>query len=95
MDIVNLLISLASGVLGGNLSGYSQKPANSLGTIGNSLAGLLGGGAGNFLLQALGLFGVGGADHSIGAILSNIGASGLSGAVLPLIISFIRQALNK
>lgn len=94
MDIVNLLISLASGALGGNLSGATQKE-NNLGTVGNSVAGLFGGGIGHFVLQALGILGTGGAEHSIGAILANIGTSGISGAILPILIAFIKQALNK
>lgn len=95
MDIVNLLISLASGVLGGNLSGSTMKEY-SLGTAGNSVAGLAGGALGNFLLQALGVLGAPGvAEYSISSIITNIGASGVTGAVLPIIISLIRKYLGK
>ncbi len=94
MDILNLLISLASGALGGNVSGSTVKE-NNLGTAGNIIAGLVGGGAGNVILQALGLLGAGGADHSIATILTNIATSGIGGALLPLAISFIKSALNK
>lgn len=96
MDILNILISLASGALGGNVAGSSVKEEKGgLGMLGNSLTGLLGGGVGHIILQSLGLLGVGGADHSISTILTNIGASGLAGAVLPFVVSFIKQALNK
>jgi uncharacterized membrane protein YeaQ/YmgE (transglycosylase-associated protein family) len=54
MDIVPLLISLLSGAVGGNVAGAALKD-QSLGTLGNSLAGIIGGGAGSTILQALGM----------------------------------------
>jgi len=93
MDYVNLLISLASGALGGNVSGAVTKPEDNLGMLGNSLVGLLGGGVGHAVLQALGLFTAG--DLSITSIVSNIATSGISGAILPLIVSFAKKALTK
>ncbi len=94
MDMVSLLISLVSGLLGGNISGSTMKE-NNLGTVGNSVAGLLGGGLGNVLLHALGVLGTGGTELSFSSILSNIGASGLAGAVLPLIVSHIKSYMHK
>jgi uncharacterized membrane protein YeaQ/YmgE (transglycosylase-associated protein family) len=43
MDVMSLLVSLISGAVGGNVAGAAMKD-KSLGTIGNSLAGILGGG---------------------------------------------------
>jgi uncharacterized membrane protein YeaQ/YmgE (transglycosylase-associated protein family) len=99
MEIVNLIISLVSGIIGGNIAG-SAMPDKSLGTIGNSVTGILGGGLGNFILQALGLFTTAGTAAAstgldIGAILANIGAGGVSGAVLTAIIGLIKNAMNK
>lgn len=100
MDIVNLLISLISGAIGGNIAG-AAAPDKSLGTIGNSVAGLFGGGIGGYILQALGLFGqaaatqTGGAGLDIGAILANIGSSGVGGAVLMFVIGLIKNATQK
>ena len=48
MELVPLLIQLASGAVGGNLAG-KLLPNNSLGTIGNSIAGIAGGGIGGYL----------------------------------------------
>ena len=59
MDMVSLLISLLSGAVGGNVAGAALKD-QSLGTVGNSLAGILGGGAGSLILQALGVATAGG-----------------------------------
>lgn len=59
MNIVNLIIALVSGLVGGNIVGSASKDVN-LGTAGNSVAGLVGGGLGNYLLQALNLLGTAG-----------------------------------
>ena len=45
MNFVNLIISLLSGAVGGNVAGAAMKD-KSLGTLGNSLSGILGGGIG-------------------------------------------------
>ena len=45
MDMVSLLISLVSGAVGGNIVGAAMKD-RSLGGVGNTIAGLIGGGAG-------------------------------------------------
>ena len=49
MDITSLLIQLVSGAVGGNAAGMALKNY-SLGTIGNSIAGILGGGIGAQIL---------------------------------------------
>ncbi len=106
MDIVNLLISLASGAAGGNIAGAVSKE-NSLGTLGNTLAGLFGGGIGGYILQAIELANKTGLTSQLsnaapaatgldlGSILANIGTSGVSGAVLMIIVGLIKNALSK
>jgi uncharacterized membrane protein YeaQ/YmgE (transglycosylase-associated protein family) len=44
-SIVNLIIQLVAGAAGGNLAGSLLKRYN-LGTLGNSIAGIVGGGLG-------------------------------------------------
>ena len=51
---MNLIIQLVSGAVGGNIAGSFMKDSL-LGTVGNSLAGILGGGIGGQLLGLLGL----------------------------------------
>jgi len=51
--MLDIIIGLISGAVGGNVAGAAMKE-NSLGTIGNSIAGIVGGGAGAGILQALG-----------------------------------------
>jgi uncharacterized membrane protein YeaQ/YmgE (transglycosylase-associated protein family) len=94
MDIVNLLISLVSGAAGGNVVG-AAAPEKSLGTVGNSLAGLAGGGLASYLAQALNLWGQVGTTTDLTSILANVGTSGIGGAALVFIISLIKKAMNK
>jgi uncharacterized membrane protein YeaQ/YmgE (transglycosylase-associated protein family) len=103
VDIVNLLISLISGVVGGNIAGAAMKE-KSLGGLGNSIAGLVGGGIGGWLLSAMGVLGkaapavagaaaAGGMD--IGALIGNIAGSGVGGAIVMIIVGMIKGAQSK
>lgn len=103
MDVVNLIISLISGAVGGNVAGAAM-PEKNLGGIGNTIAGLFGGGLGDLILKALGVLatagaasatGATGSELDIGTILANIGVSGVSGGALTAIIALIKSALEK
>lgn len=95
MNIINLIIGLISGIVGGNIAGASMKE-KTLGPLWNSILGLLGGGAGSTILQMLGLFNEpGSAGIDIQSILSNIGSGGVGGAILMIIIAFIKNAMQK
>lgn len=103
MDIVNLIISLLSGVAGGNIAGAAMKEKD-LGALGNTIAGLVGGGAGGYLLQALDILHKSGVTNAvgtastgmdIGTILANIGTSGVGGAILAVVAGLIKNAMNK
>ena len=94
MNIVNLIISLVSGALGGNAAGAIMKE-KSLGTLGNSLTGILGGGIGGAILQALGIGGQGGGGMDIGSIIGSIASGGVGGGLLMTIISWIKGAALK
>src|SRR4051794_33709523 len=52
MDITSLILELVSGAVGGNVAGAAMKE-KSLGAVGNSLAGLVGGGLGGTILQSV------------------------------------------
>lgn len=80
--LVEILISLASGAAGGNIAGALMK-GKSLGTLWNSVLGILGGGIGG---QALGLLGLDAAG-----IIGNIAASGVGGAILLWIVSLFKK----
>lgn len=99
MDIINLLISLVSGAVGGNVAGAAM-PDKSLGALGNSLSGILGGGIGGYILQLLGVLATtaqagGSTGLDIGSILANVGSSGVGGAILMAVIGLIKNAAEK
>lgn len=95
MDIVNLLISLVSGAVGGNVAGAAMKD-KSLGTLGNSLAGILGGGVGGAILQFLGLVAgsAQGGGLNLTSIVEDIAGGGVGGAVLLAVVSLIKNAMG-
>ncbi|TDQ28593.1 hypothetical protein [Tenacibaculum caenipelagi] len=83
---MELLISLLSGAVGGNIAGALLKKF-SLGTLWNSVVGILGGGLGAQLLGMLNI--------DISGMIGNIAASGVGGAVLLVIVGIIKSAMAK
>jgi hypothetical protein len=96
MDATSLIIQLASGAAGGNIVGALLKKL-SLGAIGNSIVGVLGGGLGGQILGMLGASGTGQAASGldISSILSNVAGGGVGGGVLVAIIGVIRKMMSK
>jgi uncharacterized membrane protein YeaQ/YmgE (transglycosylase-associated protein family) len=94
MDLVSLLISLVSGAVGGNIAGAAMSD-KSLGPLGNSIAGILGGGIGGALLQAVGVLAQSGGGLGLGAIVGNIASGGVGGAILLVIVSLLKSAMAK
>ncbi len=93
MNFVSLIIQLICGAAGGNIAGSLMKKS-SLGTLGNSIAGIVGGGLGGQLLQMLGAGApAGGLD--VGSLISSILGGGVGGGVLMAIIGIIKSALAK
>ncbi len=78
-----LIINLLIGAVGGNLAGMALKE-KSLGTLWNSVVGILGGGLGFFIL---GMLGGGG-----GGLLWQVLAAFIGGAVLLFVVSLFRKA---
>jgi uncharacterized membrane protein YeaQ/YmgE (transglycosylase-associated protein family) len=93
MDLLNLIISLISGAIGGNIAGAALKD-QSLGTVGNSIAGILGGGVGGMLLQALGAS-VGGGGLDVGSLIGSIASGGVGGSIVMAIIGLIKSAMAR
>ena len=92
-SMLPLLIQLASGAVGGNVAGSLMKNS-SLGTLGNSIAGIAGGGIGGQILGMLGMAaGTGGMD--IGSIISSVASGGVGGGVVMAVIGLIRSAMAK
>jgi uncharacterized membrane protein YeaQ/YmgE (transglycosylase-associated protein family) len=66
-----------------------------LGVLGNSIAGIVGGGLGGALLRALGVLGQSGGGLDLGSIIGNVASGGVGGAVLLIIVSLIKSAMAK
>jgi uncharacterized membrane protein YeaQ/YmgE (transglycosylase-associated protein family) len=88
-QIISWIVSLIAGSAGGNVVGALLKNRN-LGPMLNTVLGLVGGGLGGKILPLL--------PPSIGSLVgggdSLVGTSGLSaivGALLPLIVSFLKK----
>ncbi|MCB2135626.1 MAG: hypothetical protein KDE08_06730 [Rhodobacteraceae bacterium] len=90
-----LIISLLSGAAGGNIVGKLLKNLD-LGPLGNSIAGIIGGGLGSQIIAAMG---AGGGDAAagldIGSIISGVVSGGAGGGVLMAIVGIIKQMMKK
>jgi len=93
---MDLIIQLLSGAVGGNVGGAMFKKA-SLGTVWNSVVGILGGGLGGQLLGMIGLGGGPGAAEGMdpASIASSVAGGGVGGVVLMAIIGVIKQAMDR
>lgn len=94
MDITSLIIQLISGALGGNAASAVSKESD-LGTLGNTIAGALGGGIGGQILSSL--LGIGGTAAAsgldIGTIISAFATGGVSGGLTALVLGYLKAKL--
>lgn len=94
MNVLALIIQLVCGALGGNITGKLFKNID-LGPLGNSIAGILGGGLGGQLLNLLGLFtGAQGGTLDLASIIGNIVSGGVGGGVLMAIVGLIKSLMG-
>lgn len=89
-----IIIQLVAGALGGNVAGKLLKNM-SLGTLGNSIVGILGGGLGGQILGMLGMGAAAGEGMDISGILGSVAGGGVGGGVLMAIIGVIKNAMSK
>jgi len=87
-------LELAAGAAGGNLAG-KLMPKSTLGTIGNCIAGIVGGGLGGQVLSMLGMGGGADAATRIGIIIGKFLSGGVGGGILMAIIAPIKGILSK
>ncbi|KRR19297.1 DNA methyltransferase [Bradyrhizobium lablabi] len=92
--LINLIIQLIAGALGGNAAGASMKNLD-LGTLGNTIAGALGGAGGGTLLTALlpmlQAAEAGGID--IGVLAGQAVGGGVAGAIVTAIVGAIKNGM--
>ena len=97
--LMNLVIQLVAGAVGGNAAGAVLRQFN-LGPVGNSIAGIVGGGLGgqflNAIISASGTApaAVAGGSLDVGALLTQIVGGGVGGGILLVIVGLIRQAMG-
>ncbi|MCU0276316.1 MAG: hypothetical protein MUF02_05600 [Acidobacteria bacterium] len=94
--MVQIIIQLISGAVGGNGAGALMKKL-SLGTIGNSIVGILGGGLGGQLLGLLGMApaAAAGGGLDLNNIIASVLSGGVGGGALMAIIGAVKKALGK
>lgn len=92
-NLVPLIIQLVCGAVGGNAAGGLMKKL-SLGTLGNSIVGILGGGLGGQLLKLLGV-GIAGGGTDVAGIVGSILSGGVGGGALLAIVGAIKKAIGK
>lgn len=95
MNFLPLIIQLLSCAAGGNLAGSLLKRF-SLGILGNSLAGIAGGGIGDSILGIIGI--EAGVDvvsaTDIANIFSSIASGGIGGGAIIAVIAMIKKAIG-
>lgn len=94
MDIVHWIVALITGAVGGNVAGALFKNI-SLGTAGNSICGILGGGLGGAILHYLGIGAETSGSFDLMKVLGSVASGGVGGGVLLAIIGFIKSAMGK
>ncbi len=86
------IIQLISGAVGGNLAGSPMKKL-SLGTLLNSVAGVIGGAGGAQLLAKFTELPIGTGDWK--QILGSVASGGVGGGVVLAIVGLIKSVLGK
>ncbi|HTO39608.1 MAG TPA: hypothetical protein VL026_01420 [Rhizomicrobium sp.] len=92
--VMNLIIQLITGAIGGNAAGAAAK-SMSLGPVGNTIAGAVGGlGGGQLLALLMPTLTTAMGSPDMNAMLGQIVAGGAGGAILTGIVGFIKNAMG-
>ena len=94
MEFLPLVIQLLTGAAGGNVVGKLAKNLD-LGTLGNSVAGIIGGGIGGQLLGMLGVEAGPSGSLDVASLLGSVASGGVGGGALMAIIGLIKSVLAK
>ena len=87
-----MILQLVSGMACGNIAG-SGLPRLSLGGIGNSLVGFVGGGMGGHVIQSLCVNGFNPSDMQV--FLTSVLGGAFGGAILTLFVGLIAASLHR
>ncbi len=89
------IITLVTGAIGGNLAGTVLKKF-SLGTVGNTICGLLGGGIGAGILGAIGFNASdAGGSMELPALIGSIASGTVGGGLVMAVVGFIKNMMAK
>jgi len=90
--MIDVLIGLASGAIGGNVAGGVMK--SNMGTMGRSLTGIVGGVVLSLIGQRIpgleGMFSMGG-DFSLAGVVGPLVSGGLGGGILTAILGKLKK----
>ena len=89
MDIMSLLIPIITGGVGGNVAGALMKKS-SLGLVGNTIAGIVGGGAGGTIINQ-----ITGSGGEPSGMLGAAAGSLVGGGGLMAVIGLVKNMMNK
>ena len=90
--IINLIIQLIAGAIGGNAAGAAKDI--SLGALGNTIAGAVGGVCGDQLLTApIPMMAGGGNNVDIGTLASQAIGGGVAGAIVAAVVGLIKNKM--
>jgi hypothetical protein len=89
--IVTLIIQIIAGAVGGNAAGAAMKDFN-LGTVGNTIAGAIGGGGGGLVLAHL-IPALASGNMDIGSIVGQVVGGGAAGAILTGIVGLVKNKM--
>jgi len=91
--LINLIIQVVAGAIGGNAVGTGVKDVN-LGTLGNTIAGAIGGGVGGQILQALiPALALAAENIDIGSLIGQVAGGGITGAILTAIVGVVKNRM--
>jgi hypothetical protein len=91
--IINIIIQLIAGAVGGNAAGAGLKDYN-LGTLGNTIAGALGGIGGGQILTALLPMLAGAAENvDISSVIGQAVGGGVVGAIVTVVVGLIKNTM--
>ncbi len=92
--LVNLLIQIIAGAVGGNVAGVAAKDVD-LGMLGNTISGAIGGGVGGQILTTLvPMLSGAGTNFDVGALIGQAAGGGVAGAILTAVVGFIMNKMG-
>ena len=94
MEYLMMAMPYITGAAGGNIIA-KILPSLNLGTLGNSVSGIVGGGIGGTVLGALGVAAGPATSLDIGSLLGGAGAGAVGGGIVMVVVGFIKKLMTK